>query len=103
MSFDLRLALKHLGLTVVQTRLKFGLKVTEAATETEKQKLKQDNVQANSESVHCRVFQTRKVLDYQCHHFELLCTSLLYIKHTYYIHCGHKNLAVTLACLNRFL
>ena len=48
---------------------------------------KQDNVHANSESVQCRVFQTRKVYDYtnyQYHHFFLFwCTWLLYIKHTY--------------------
>jgi len=32
----------------------------------------QDNVQANSESVQCRVFQIRKVFDHQHRHFGVI-------------------------------
>ena len=52
-----------------------------------------------TESVQCLLFETCKVFDYQYRHF---CVTMMFLKSgTRMIYTVvHKNLAVTLACLN---
>ena len=68
-----------------------------------RENVKQDNVQANSESVQCRVFQIRKVFDHQHRHFGVIMHFLTaYQAHILYTLRSIKKLAVTPAYLNRF-
>ena len=62
--------------------------------------VKQDNVQANSESVQCHVFQIRKVFDHQHRHFGVIMHFLTVNQaHILYTLWSSKKLAVTLACI----
>ena len=58
---------------------------------TDTMPFKQDNVQANLESVQCRVFQICKVFDYQYCNFCIIM-HFLYISHTYYTLSSIKKL-----------